>query len=313
MVYQILLLALGFFFLYKSVHLFIDGSVSLAQKLGISTAIIGITVIAIGTSLPELFVAGFSSYINYPDLGIGNIIGANITTLLLIFGICAVISPIAIQKDTLKKQIPFGFFAIFLLFILANNFNLKSPFLSRLDGFILLIYFLIFIYYSFGSATKNPKNLFFKPIHIHHTIFYIILGIIGLLFGSSLVIYSSLNIATFLGFSSATIGLTIVAIGTTLPELFTSIIATAKKNISLAVGNIFGSVVINISLIMGISSIIKPQPFNIGLNIALFFNLVGFSLVLYFIINKNKWKISRNEGLLLITFYIFYLTIVTII
>ena len=312
---QILILILGFFLLYKGSGLLVDGSTSLAQKLKISSLVIGLTIVAFGTSLPELFINLCSNFYQLPDIGIGSVIGANIASILLITGLSALICPILIKKELIRKELPLAIFAILLLLILANNFFTgvnATSFIGRIDGIIFLIFFLIFLYYAIGRAKKEKAPLLLpKKINWLIAIAYMIIGIAGLAVGSSFVIMSGSKIATGLGLTNAAIALSIIAIGMTLPEMFTAVRASWQKNTDLAIGNIVGSIMFNILFILGLSSLIKPLPYNHGFNTEIIIGLMSVLLIYYFTLNgKKERKLERWEGGLLLAFYIAYLAFV---
>jgi len=308
MLVQILLIIIGFFFTYKGAGLLVDGSSSLAYKLKFSATIIGMTVVAFGTSLPELFITLFSNYLDLPEIGIGNIIGANITSILLIIGFCAIIYPIAVKNDSIRKELPLAIFSILLFIILANNFFTSGYGLGRIDGLIMLACFIIFVYYSVGKAkSKWPAN---EESNWGQIIAYIIIGMTALLLGSNLVVLNGTKIASALNLSNAAIGLSIIAFGTTLPEFFASIIA-ARKNGDLAIGNIVGSILFNMLFILGLSSLLNPMPYNSYFNITVIIALTSLLLIYYFTLSfKDDRKIKRWEGSLLMLLYIAYLGLV---
>ncbi|MFA6422490.1 MAG: calcium/sodium antiporter [Candidatus Buchananbacteria bacterium] len=305
MLVQILLLILGFFFLYKGAGLLVDGSSSLAKKLKISAGIIGLTIVAFGTSTPELFINLISNFYNLPDIGTGNIVGANIAIILLATGLSTLIYPVAIKREIIRKELPLPIFATLILILLANNFFLGGlTVLGRIDGIILLLLFFVFLYYSIGRA-KHIKPPDILEERWSTCTMHIIIGIAGLIIGGVLVILSSTQIASYFGLAGSVMGLSVIAFGTMLPELFASAIAASKKNAELAIGNIVGSILFNILFVLGISSIIKPLPFNF--NPELIISLIAILLVYYFTFNRqdNK-KIKRWEGALLLLVYIFY-------
>lgn len=314
MLVSILLLILGFFLLIKGAGLLIDGAAALAKKFNLSELAIGLTIVAFGTSAPELFVNLISNFKGAADIGVGNILGANIAAILLICGLAAMISPIAVKKAAIRKEIPLGLLAILALFLLANNFFIgKTATLSlgRIDGAILLFIFAVYLYFTFGLAKKNAflKDQFApKPMNNTGIFYHLLIGIVGLAFGGELVVSSASQIAAGLGLSQMLIGLTVVAIGTTLPELFTSATAAFKKDADLAIGNIIGSVVFNISFILGLNSFLKPIIFHTSLNWGIIISFAVLCLLFYFIIfGKKERRIERWEGAALFCGYLIYL------
>ena len=249
-VIQIILGVVGLLLLIKGAQWMVDGASALAKKYNISDLAIGLTVVAFGTSAPELVVNTIASFQNQQDIVLGNIIGSNNFNLFAILGITGLISPLVVSYSTIWKEIPASFMATLLLFVLANNIFLKSePILSRTDGLILLILFICFLYYVFvqlknekSKQDDNPQ----KKINNTKIWIYIGVGLAGLIIGGNLLMINAVKIATTLGVSQKIIGLTIVAAGTSAPELATSVIAALKKNSDIAVGNIIGSNIFNI-------------------------------------------------------------------
>lgn len=313
MLIQIFFLILGFVFLIKGAQVLIDGASALAKRLHVSELFIGLTLVAFGTSMPEFFIFLTSNFKNSPALGVGNILGANIANVLLVCGLAALIYPIKLKKAVIKKELPLGIGVIVLLLFLANNFFLgHHSFLTlgRIDGLVLLAFFAIFLYYTLGlTKYKNPVGKTDK-VNLIKTGFYIIVGLIGLTLGGRWVVESATVIAFTLGLSQTVIGLTIIAIGTTLPELFASVIAAAKKNADLAIGNIIGSLIFNTTFILGFNALIKPIAFGSFINFGILANLLVILLLFYFALTgKQERKISRIEGAILLSGYLTYLIV----
>ena len=290
----------------------VDGASSLAKRRRISDLVIGLTIVAFGTSSPELILSIIASWKGAADLAIGNVIGSNISNILLVGGIAAVIYPIAIQKSMIKKEVPLSLAAVGVLFVLVNNFLLQPnqvTYLGRIDGLILLFLFVVFIYYSFGLAKRHSQeNINFEIYPYSKSIFYILIGIVGLTIGGHWIINSSEILARQFGLSEALIGLTILAIGTSLPELATSVVAAVKKKTDLAIGNIVGSNIFNIFLILGVSSLIKPLAFNPKLNPDILICALASGALFYFALTgRKKRRIERWEGAVLLTAYFLYL------
>lgn len=308
MVTQILFLIIGFFTLIKGADWLVDGASALARKHKISELAIGLTIVAFGTSMPEFVVNTFAAYQSHPDIAFGNIIGSNIFNLFAILGIAGLISPLIVQSSTVWKEIPLSFFAVVLLFFLTNGIFTNDQVLSRIDGVILLFFFFFFLFYVFWqlkaeNLTMEKKQKDFSNLKIW---IFIILGLLLLIIGGKLVVANSVKIAEILGISQTIIGLTIVAAGTSLPELATSVVAAIKKNNDIAVGNIIGSNIFNIFFILGVSALIKPLDFNPNFNTHLY--LLGIGTVLLFIamFSGKKKKIDRWEAVLLFLIYIVY-------
>ena len=264
---EYILLVAGFVLLIKGADVLVDGASSFAKKFGISSLVIGLTIVAFGTSAPELIVNLFASIQGNTDIAIGNILGSNIANILLILGISAVIYPLAIQKGTVFKEIPLSLLAIIVVAIMANDIlvdNRSFSELTRIDGLVLISFFIIFLYYTFGISKAEGENTSnnIKDRSIIKSVLMAIGGLIALTIGGKWVVDSAMEIALNIGISQAVIGLTVVAIGTSLPELATSAVAAYKKNTDIAVGNIVGSNIFNIFWILGISAIINPLPFS---------------------------------------------------
>jgi len=308
-----ILLILGFVFLIKGADLLVDGASSLAKRFKISDIVIGLTIVAFGTSAPELVVNIIASWQGAADIAISNILGSNIANILLIGGIAAMIYPIRVNKGTAWKEIPMSLFAVLFLLLIANDFFIpktSASFISRLDGMVLIGFFLVFLYYTFGMAkVEGQEKEDYKKHKLGITIAYIVIGIASLTIGGKWIIDSVSVIALKFGFSQALVGLTVVAIGTSLPELATSAVAAFKKSADLAIGNIVGSNIFNIFWILGLSSIIRPLPFNESLNTDILV-VVGSTLILFYFIftGKEKRVIERWEGVALFCFYLIYLT-----
>lgn len=308
-----ILLILGFIFLIKGASLLIDGSTSLAKRFGLSDLAIGLTIVAFGTSAPELVINLISNFRNLADLALGNIIGANIANVLLIGGLAALIAPIRIRGRAVSQEIILGLLALLALLFFANDFFLGDSLItsiSRLDGLFLIILFLVFLYYTFGLSKTDVKDMPEYPAQkLDISLAYIILGIGGLIVGGKWVIDGVSEIATTLNFSQGLMGLTLLAIGTTLPELATSLVAAFKKRGDLAIGNIVGSTVFNIFGIIGLSALIKPLPFNNLLNTDIIVALSAMILLFWFVLTGKKERdIERWEGLALFCLYLVYLS-----
>lgn len=320
MIVDILLLVVGFFLLIKGADKLVDGSASIAKKFGLSSLVIGLTIVAFGTSAPELIVNILSSLKGNSDIGMGNIVGSNIANILLILGATAAISTIKVHDSIAKKQIPFSILAIVVLFILTNRSFLDgyngASVLALSGGLILILFFIIFLYYTFSIAkNKDGNEANEEKIIIHKnskSVFFIIAGILALFIGGKFIVDSSSNIARFFGLSEALIGLTIVAVGTSLPELAASIMAARKKQADMAIGNIVGSNIFNIMWILGISSIIRPINYNPVMNFDIFFLLYVSILLIPLIYAGKKKHFTRKEGIALLILYAAYITFIVL-
>ncbi len=316
MILNIGLLIVGFVLLIKGADILIDGSASIAKKFGLSSLLIGLTVIAFGTSAPELIVNIFASIAGSSDIGMGNIIGSNIANILLILGVAAIITNLEVADSIVKKQIPFSILAVVALFLLINS-SLINGFgndgLARSGGLVLILFFLIFLYYTFSISksekSENQENI--KQLSKKKSLLFILIGIVGLFVGGKLIVDSATIIALSAGLSEAFIGLTIVALGTSLPELAASVIAARKKQIQMAVGNVIGSNIFNLLWILGLSAVIHPIEFNAALNVDILF-LIFVSLLLFVLIyTGKKMKFTRKEGYILVALYLIYIIGIT--
>lgn len=306
-----ILFAIGIYLLIKSADWIIDGSSSLAKKLGVSSLIIGLTVVAFGTSLPELIVNIFAAIKGAGEISFGNIIGSNISNILLILGITAVISNIKLKSETIWKQIPFALLASFIFFALVSKNLLNGTPLTWGDGLVLLSIFAIFIYYVFETAAKDKKKHIGFPKGSNETNLRIIskltFGIVGIYLGGKWVVEGAILMASQLGLSEFLISATIIAIGTSLPELVVSIVAVLRKNVDLAVGNIIGSNIFNILWVFGIIPFIAPIaiPSFVIFDIGIMFLATLLLFILMFV--GKKHGLNRRGGIILILFYVAYI------
>jgi cation:H+ antiporter len=314
MLLSFLVLVVGLALVFKGADFLVNGSSSLAKRLRISEMVIGLTIVAFGTSAPELVVNVFSSLANKNELVLGNVIGSNVFNTLLILGIAGLISPLEVQRNSVRKEIPFSFLVTVFLFLAANDFFLFKPAvsaISRLDGLILLGLFSFFLYYTFGlSKIKSDSSEEIKLYPLSKTWFFIILGFGALFLGGKLVVDHAVIIARGLHVSDKLIGLTIVSVGTSLPELATSTVAAFKKRCDLAVGNVVGSNIFNILLIMGVSAEINPIPYSAAFNFDLFVFGLGTFLLFIAMFTLKSHRLDRWEAFILLSLYIIYMVIV---
>ena len=310
MALQIFLLALGFVLLIKGSDWLVGGASALARKFNISDLSIGLTIVAFGTSAPELVVNTFAAFQGHHDIVLGNVIGSNIFNIYVILGIAGIITPLVIQSSTVSKEIPFSFLAIIIMYILGNDFFTSSAgIISRLDGFILLILFCLFLYYVYKQLRVNVNVQDKEHINLSSLkiIILIISGLAGLIAGGRLIVVNAVQIAQAIGVSEKVIALTIVAAGTSLPELATSVVAALKKNNDIAVGNIIRSNIFNIFLILGASSVIKPVGYDKIFNIDLYFLSVGTIVLFIAMFTGNRKKLDRWEAVVFLLLYCGYL------
>jgi len=309
MIINLSLLLLGLILLIKGADWLVSGASALAKKYNVSDLAIGLTIVAFGTSAPELVVNIISSSNNYHDLVLGNIIGSNIANLFLILGITGLIYPLIVQSTTIWREIPLSLFAAVLLYLLANNFFLsQTTVISRIDGLVLLLMFALFLYYVYKQlkCDSASNGLDLKPMPVFKIYAFIIIGLAGLVLGGKLVVNNAVQIATILGLSEKIIGLTIVAVGTSLPELATSAVAAFKKNTNIAVGNIIGSNIFNIFLIIAVSSLINPVKYNPVFNTDIYLFSGGTLFLFLAMFTGGRKKLDRWEAAILLMIYIAY-------
>ena len=316
MILEIFLAVIGFIFLVKGADFLVEGASFIAKKFKIPEIIIGLTIVSIGTSLPELFVSVTSAIEGFADISIGNVVGSNICNLLLILGICAIIRPVEFKKETKLIEIPIALFTTFIFTYMCNTNNL----ISRKEGIILLVLCLVFIIYTIVMSKKGNKfdkiddsiitlDENEKKMSLLKSIMYILVGIVALKFGADFVVNNCEKIAKALSISDKIIGLTIIAVGTSLPELVTSVVATKKGDDDIAIGNIIGSNIFNILLIIGISAVISPVSYSISYNIQLVILIISTILLGLFPFIKPKDKMTKENGIIYILMYISYLLI----
>lgn len=314
-----ILLIIGFVLLIKGADFFVDGSSSVAKILKVPTIIIGLTVVAFGTSMPELSVSVTAALRGSNDLAVSNVLGSNIFNLLVVLGCCALVKPVAAKWCLLKKEFPFSILITIILLLVDSDFSIMKILdgnqgfvLGRWAGLLFLILFVLYIYATVKSAlrsraeAKDMEEEEYKTMSPLKSGIYIVIGLIGIVWGGNLVVDSASNIALTFGWSQTFIGLTIVALGTSLPELVTSVVAARKGENDLAVGNVVGSNIFNILLILGVSSFITP----ITLDVTAVYDtiiLIIASIVVY-VSAISKREIQRKEGILfLVCYFAFFL------
>ena len=308
---QILILVVGFVLLIKGADWLVDGASSVASNFKVSKLLIGLTIVAFGTGAPELAVS-FSSLINgNTDILIGNVIGSNIINVLLLIGIAAVIRPIKVKKDTVSKELPLLLLISTALIVLILDINLSGAMMntfSRADAIICLLFFAIFLYYLISLARKNKKEAkeVEKPKYkLGKSFLFVFLGLIGVVGGSELVVNSASTIATTIGISERIISLTIIALGTSLPELVTTITAAKKGESDLLVGNIVGSNIFNICIVLALPVVftggITPNNFQ-----SIDLIMLIFSSILVCLLARHNHKITRFDGILMLIIFTAY-------
>lgn len=301
---QVLLLIFGIVVVLKSADWLTNGAVGLATKLGISQIVIGLTIVAIGTSMPEFFVSIVSAIKGTPDLAVGNIVGSNIFNVLLIVGVAATVAPIAIQRATVRRDIPIAIVASIMLTFMMLDDNI-----SRIDALILFAAFIAFIWITLRNS-KNDANekdaSTEKVIPTWKSVLFIIFGLVGLVLGSNIFVDNASSLAHDWGISDAVIGLTIVAGGTSLPELATSAVAARKGDSGIAIGNVLGSNVFNILMILGLTGIISPMHIQ---NITYIdMAVMVISMAMFWLFSFTKLRVERWEGCVLIACFLGYIT-----
>lgn len=303
MVLPFVLLIVGFVALILGANWLVDGATSVGIRAKLSPLIIGLTIVAFGTSLPELIINIFSCIKGSSGLAIGNIIGSNIMNILLILGIASIIYPIDVSRISIRRDIPVGFLATAALFLMANDFFIgHSHTINWIEGLVLLLMAVGYLYLTMvkNESPSTEVEAIQIPLPWWKTILFIVLGIGGLWVGGELVSNNAQTIAKAWGMSEALIGLTVVAMATSLPELITSIVAALKKNSGIAIGNVLGSNILNIFVVLGISGLITPLQFDANLNITLGILFFANALMLLFVFTGKGRKLSRFEGFLML-------------
>lgn len=307
---SLLLIFVGFLGLIFGANWLVDGSSALAKKHNIPDLVIGLTIVAFGTSAPELVVNSIASLNGLSDIVLANVIGSNNFNLFIILGIAGLVYPITVQSSTAWREIPVSLLITILLFVLANNFFItQNLIISRFDGFILLVFFFCFLYYMFKQMKGDTSEVVLYEQKSNKKIWSLILmGFVGLIIGGKLVVDNSIEIATDLGISQKIIGLTIIAAGTSLPELVTSLVAAFKKNSDIAIGNVIGSNIFNILLIISVSSFINPIKYNPVFNQDFAILIGGTIFLIIAMFTGKRKKLDRWEAFILLSFYLIYTT-----
>ena len=316
----VFVLIIGFVLLVKGADFFVEGASSVAKMLKVPSLIIGMTIVAMGTSLPETSVSIAASMNNQNTLAVSNVVGSNIFNLMVVLGVCAVIAELKVSKDVLKRDYPFSVLCAILLLV-AGVIGMT---LGRMDGIIFLVIFAVFIFYLIKSALDarkrgeisekeremNEEMEEMKDLPVWKCILYIVGGAIAIKYGGDWVVDSASVIATSFGISATLVGLTICSVGTSLPELVTSIVAARKNELDMAVGNVVGSNVFNILMVLGIAATVSPIAF-LTENIIDIVVLLVFSLITWVLCVTQK-KLSKKEGILMLVLYSIYLVYICI-
>jgi len=315
--YDVLVLLAGLIVLVKSADFLVTGASSIAARLGISSLVIGLTIVSFGTSLPEMLVTMVSGLRQNSDLAIANVIGSNIANVLLVLGVAAIVRPLTVHDSTVVSEIPFSLTAALLVGFLANATLFSSIHklsISRLDGGILLFFFALFMLYVYkisrdkADAVKEESGEFGTG----RALAYIALGIVGLYFGGGWVVDGAVEIAQWLGVDDALIGLTIVAVGTSSPELVASAVAAYRKQSDIAVGNVVGSNIFNLLWVLGLTSSFVELPFEVISNTDLVMVIASSSLIIVSLAISRNNTIQRTHGIVFVSLYVAYVAYVVV-
>ena len=306
-----ILLIIGFFFLIKGADLFVEGAASIAKKFNVPSMVIGLTIVAMGTSAPEAAVSITSSLAGQNDMSVANVIGSNFFNILVVLGVSSIIATLPVEKNTIKKDTPFLLLVSGLLLLFGLDLRI-----SRIEGIILLAFFTYFLVNTVKTAknsssdTKEEAAITAEAeevveFSLPKTILLSLIGIVGIVLGGDMVVDSATKIATSFGMSANLVGLTIVAVGTSLPEFVTSIVAIKKGETEIAIGNVIGSNLFNILLVLGLATTIKPIVISMFALFDIVF-MVIITLILYFFMKKNN-KLVKSQGFILLALYIAYM------
>lgn len=311
MIVAILLLVVGLVVLVFGAEALVRGAASLARKLGISPLVVGLTVVAFCTSMPELVVNMFSAVRGASDIAIGNIVGSNISNILLILGISAIVNPVSVKKSTVWKEIPFALLAGILIFIMGNDFLFDGqPYnaITRTDGLCLIALFSVFLFYVFGIAKQGTyENEEIKLYSLPSSLLLSVVGVFSLFVGGKLLVDNAVILAEMAGLSQTFIGLTIVAVGTSLPELATSVVAAVHKHNDIAIGNIVGSNIFNVFWILGLTSTVLELPFNPMTNVDVLFSVFVTILLFASMFWGTRHRLDRWQGVMFVGMYAGYI------
>lgn len=307
-----ILFPVGFFLLIKGADILVEGASSIASRVKISPMVIGLTIVAFGSSAPEFVVNVLASFNGNAGLALGNILGSNIANIMLILGVSSIIAPLVVQKHTVSREIPFSMLAAIALAFMANDVWLDGAIesvLSRSEGLVMLAFFSIFLYYVYTLSQKGYiQEEEIELLSVSKSTIFTVLGLAGLMVGGHFIVEGAVLIAKNIGLSESVIGLTVVAIGTSLPELATSAVAAYKNQADIAIGNVIGSNIFNIFWVLGLSSTINPLPINQDSNYDILV-VLGVTLMLFAFLFVSKQKmLHRWQGIVFVTGYVGYLT-----
>jgi len=317
-IFPVATLLLGLAVLVKGADWLVDGATSIARRLKISDLVIGLTIVSLGTSAPEFFVSVVSSLRGDTEIAIGNVLGSNIANIFLILGISAIIRPLAVTRGTVWKEIPLSLLAAVLVGVMANDIifdNDGFSALTRTDGLTLIAFFIIFLYYTFSIAKNGEaesEGVKIKQHSLARSSLLIVVGVAALAAGGNWVVDAAIDIATTMGVSETFIALTIIAVGTSLPELVTSAVAAYKGNPNIAVGNVVGSNIFNVFWILGVSSIINPLPFNSENNFSVLMAIAASLSLLVMMFVGKRHHLERRDGIIYVILYIAYIAFLVV-
>lgn len=306
---NILLLVLGFVLLIYGANFFVSGCSKISRVFGISSLVIGLTVVAFGTSMPELIVSVMASFDFKSEIAISNVIGSNICNLLLILGSCSLFGEVVISKKVRQRDYPFSLFVYFVMFVISLSLILGNGYygvISRVDGLLLLCFFCLYMVSIFrGIGKQGESKVEESERKLARYLLLMVLGLGMIIIGGDMVVDGASELARRLGVSDTFIGLTIVAVGTSLPEMVTSIVATVRKERDIAIGNVVGSNIFNILFILGISSVVRPIMFSMDIFIDVMI-MMGAGIMVYLVLCRRS-KMGRRGGLILLMMYAMYL------
>jgi cation:H+ antiporter len=307
-----LLLVAGLVFLIAAADFLVKGASLVASRLGISPLVVGLTVVSFGTSMPEMLVTLTAGLQHNADLAIANIVGSNIVNVLLVLGVAAIIRPLPVRNSTIVSEIPFSLTAALLVGFLANAALFSDHHelsISQLDGGILMFFFFLFMLYIFKSSHEDESTASQVSTsgHLGHAVLQIALGVVGLYFGGQWVVSGAAGFAQMWGVDDALIGLTIIAIGTSAPELVGSAVAAYRNETDIAVGNVVGSNIFNLLWVLGLTSSIVELPFDVITNTDLVMVIVSSALIILAMVSSRRYVVQRSHGILFICLYVAYL------
>ncbi len=314
---HILLFIAGFVFLIYGANWLVDGASSLARRFNISGIVIGLTVVSLGTSSPELVVNLVASIKGNADVAMGNILGSNISNIFLILGVSALVYPLAVNKNTRSKEIPFAILAAVILGVVANDMlidGIPGSMIRRSDGIVLMAFFILFMYYIFSIARLRETREIpvIKTFSLWKSVLLVVTGTGGLVLGGKWIVDGAVAIALLAGMREATVSLTIVAIGTSLPELATCVVAAIKRNTDIVIGNVIGSNIFNVFFVLGISAVVKPIPFDKALNYDMGAGILAPVILLIFLHLSRNNIMFRWQGAVFVLLYVIYIAILLI-